>query len=82
MCTNDFDAFLKSEQYQQIERGEDYRKLMYLLRQNLPNDVFLDVEELLHEEIISKMEMAFEYACSLVLERQSEVSDAAEESQD
>ena len=82
MCTNDFDAFLKSEQYRQIEQGENYRKLMYLLRQNLPNDVFLDVEELLHEEIISKMERAFEYAYSLARERQSEVSDAAEESQD
>ena len=73
MCKDDFGEFLNSEEYRQIERSENYRKLVYFLQQNLSNDVFLDAEELLHEEIVSKMEIAFEYGYSLALERRAEM---------
>lgn len=54
-----FDTFLNSEAYSSIENDEIYLHLRTLLKDNLPLNIFLDVEELLHEEIIFKMCHAF-----------------------
>lgn len=54
-----FDVFLNSEEYSIIEQDEIYLQLRTLLKDNLPLHIFLDVEELLHEEIIFKMHYAF-----------------------
>ena len=60
-----FDTFLNSEAHSSIEHDEIYLHLRTLLKDNLPLHIFLDVEELLHEEIIFKMCHAFKagYNC-------------------
>lgn len=60
-----FDAFLNSTEYHLIEYDPIYKELMRLLVANLDDDIFLDVEELLHAEILFKLEQGFKngYSC-------------------
>ena len=60
-----FDAFLNSKEYRLIECDLIYQELMKLLVANLDDDIFLDIEELLHAEILFKVEQGFKngYSC-------------------
>lgn len=60
-----FDAFLNSKEYRLIECDLIYQELMKLLVANLDDDIFLDIEELLHAEILFKLEQGFKngYSC-------------------
>lgn len=60
MHNADFEKYLNSKEYSLIEYDPAYIALRQLLIDNLQFDIFLDVEELLHEEIIFKMYYAFQ----------------------
>lgn len=57
----DFDKFLQSKEFQEEEMDDVYLQLWHLLRLFLDTQTFLDVEELLHEEILRKLELGFRY---------------------
>ena len=60
-----FDAFLDSKEYRLIECDPIYQELMKLLVTILDDNIFLDIEELLHAEILFKLEQGFKngYSC-------------------
>lgn len=65
MYKSDFDKYLNSKEYRLIECNPIYKELMKLLVANLDDDIFLDIEELLHAEILFKLEQGFKngYSC-------------------
>lgn len=65
MYKSDFDKYLNSKEYRLIECDPIYQELRKLLVDNLNNDIFLDIEELLHAEILFKLEQGFKngYSC-------------------
>lgn len=65
MYKSDFDKYLSSKEYRSIERDPIYQELRKLLVTNLDDDIFLDIEELLHAEILFKLEQGFQngYSC-------------------
>lgn len=60
-----FEKYLQSDEYLKIEYDTTYTRLRSVLKDNLPFEIFLDAEELLHEEIVIKMEHSFKagYNC-------------------
>lgn len=58
---------IMSNEYQNIEQDSTYVKLIDILQKSLPFETFLDVEELLHEEMLLKIELGFlhGYHCGL-----------------
>ena len=56
--------YIISNAYLKIEHDNIYLQLRLLLESNLPTNIFLDVEELLHEEIIFKLTEGFKYGFS------------------
>ena len=65
MYKSDFEKYLNSKEYRLIEYDPIYKELMKLLVANLDDNTFLDVEELLHAEILFKLEQGFKngYSC-------------------
>ena len=65
MYKSDFDKYLNSKEYRLIEYDPIYQELRKILVANLGNNIFLDVEELLHAEILFKLEQGFKngYSC-------------------
>ena len=65
MYKSDFDKYLNSKEYRLIEYDPIYKELKKMLVANLDNNIFLDVEELLHAEILFKLEQGFKngYSC-------------------
>ena len=65
MYKSDFDKYLSSKEYRLIKRDPIYQELRKLLVTNLDGDTFLDIEELLHTEILFKLEHGFKngYSC-------------------
>lgn len=61
MYQEDFEAFLQSEEYRKEEMDPVYAHLRQLLQIFLEMKPFLDIEELLHEEIVRKLELGFRY---------------------
>lgn len=61
MCQEDFDKFLQSKEYRREEMDDVYVELRQLLYFFLETKQFLDIEELLHEEILRKLELGFRY---------------------
>jgi len=59
MYKSDFNKYLNSKEYRLIERDPIYQELRKMLGANLDDDIFLDVEELLHTEILFKLEQGF-----------------------
>lgn len=62
-----FKQYLHSQTYSVIEKDPIYIKLITLLSNNLSSNTYLDVEELLHAEILFKLEVGFKngYSCNL-----------------
>ena len=54
-----YEKYINSQKYSIIESDKIYKKLILLLQDNLNKNIFLDVEELLHEEILFKLEIGF-----------------------
>lgn len=54
-----FNNYLNSKEYYCIENDFIYQELTKLLNQNLSKDIYLNVEELLHAEILFKLEQGF-----------------------
>lgn len=54
-----FHNYLMSTEYYDIEKDKIYQQLTNLLLTNLPSDIYLSVEELLHAEILYKIEEGF-----------------------
>ena len=67
MYKSDFEKYLNSKEYRIIECDPIYKELITMLLTNLSQDVYLDVEELLHAEILFKLECAFKvgYNCCI-----------------
>lgn len=65
MYKEDFKNYLNSTNYYLIENDPIYQELQTLLINNIPENIYLDVEELLHAEILFKLEMGFKegYYC-------------------
>ena len=65
MYKADFEKYLNSKEYRIIECDPIYKELITMLLTNLSQDVYLDVEELLHAEILFKLEVGFKngYSC-------------------
>jgi len=65
MYKSDFDKYLSSKEYRLIKCDPIYQELMKLLVANLDDDIFLGIEELLHAEILFKLEQGFQngYSC-------------------
>lgn len=65
MYKEDFKNYLNSTNYYLIENDPIYQELQTLLINNIPENNYLDVEELLHAEILFKLEMGFKegYYC-------------------
>lgn len=59
MYKSDFEKYLNSKEYRLIEYDPIYQELRKLLITNLDDDTFLDIEELLHAEILFKLEQGF-----------------------
>lgn len=55
----DFEKYLNSKEYSKIEYDEFYKELVSILTNNLPEDIYLNIEELLHAEILFKLEQGF-----------------------
>lgn len=55
-----YEKYINSQRYINIEEDQIYKKLIMLLQNNLDKNLFLDIEELLHEEIIFKLEIGFQ----------------------
>ena len=55
-----YEEYINSQRYKNIEEDQIYKKLVMLLQNNLNKNLFLDGEELLHEEIIFKLETGFQ----------------------
>ena len=56
-----FDEFLQSPEYLAQEKDVFYIALTSLLSENLSDSVYLEVEEILHSEILTKVELGFKY---------------------
>lgn len=56
-----YEKFIQSQLYNVYERDPIYGKLRELLVRNVADKIFLDVEELLHYEILFKLELGFKY---------------------
>lgn len=54
-----FKQYLNSQAYSVIEKDPIYIKLITLLSNNLSSNTYLDIEELLHAEILFKLEVGF-----------------------
>lgn len=67
MYKEDFKNYLNSTNYYLIENDPIYQELQTLLINNIPENTYLDVEELLHAEILFKLEMGFKegYYCGV-----------------
>lgn len=65
MYKSDFEKYLSSKEYRLIECDPIYQELMKMLVANLDDNTFLDIEELLHAEILFKLEQGFKngYSC-------------------
>lgn len=65
MYKSDFDKYLNSKEYRLIEYDPIYQELRKILVANLGDNIFLDIEELLHAEILFKLEQGFKngYSC-------------------
>ena len=65
MYKSDFEKYLNSKEYRLIEYDSIYQELMKMLGTNLDYNIFLDIEELLHAEILFKLEQGFKngYSC-------------------
>lgn len=59
MYQKDFQEYIMSEEYQNIEKDIYYLQLTNLLMQHLPKETYLSVEELLHAEILYRIEEGF-----------------------
>ena len=66
MHKTEFEKYLNSNEYRAKEFDITYIKLTKLLKRNLPHDVYLNIEELLHAEILFKLEEGFKagYNCN------------------
>lgn len=64
MYKSDFDKYLNSNKYRLVEYDPIYQELMKMLGDNLDDNIFLDIEELLHAEILFKLEQGFKNGCS------------------
>ena len=65
MYKSDFEKYLNSKEYRLIEYDPIYQELRKILVTNLSDNIFLDIEELLHAEILFKLEQGFKngYSC-------------------
>lgn len=54
-----YQQFINSIEYKNIEQDDIYIKLREFLSKYLKPETFLEIEELLHEEIIFKLEQGF-----------------------
>lgn len=59
MNKNAFDNYLSSKEYSEIEMDTYYIQLSNFLQAHLTKDIYLEVEELLHLEILTKVEAGF-----------------------
>ena len=59
MYNKKFNSFLQSPNYLNYEKDATYIALNNLLIQYLPDNIYLEVEDLLHAEIIFKVELGF-----------------------
>lgn len=60
MHKNIFNEYINSREYKIIETDPIYIALVELLTQHLSSEIFLEVEELLHAEILFKLEAGFQ----------------------
>lgn len=67
MYKEKFNKYLNSPEYLNIEQDKIYCKLQNLLINSMPRMNYLDIEELLHEEILFKLEQGFKegYNCGI-----------------
>lgn len=65
MYKSDFNKYLNSKGYRLIEYDPIYQELRKILIANLGDNIFIDIEELLHAEILFKLEQGFKngYSC-------------------
>lgn len=59
MYQKNFQEYLNSNEYKSIEKDMLYTQLTEILANSLPIDLYLSVEELLHAEILYKLEEGF-----------------------
>lgn len=59
MYKTDFENYINSTEYQTIEIDPIYKELQTLLISALSKEIYLNVEELLHAEILFKLEAGF-----------------------
>lgn len=72
MYNDYYKDFLHSQAYCNVENDIFYLNLRKILIHNLTEQIFLDVEELLHAEILFKLEFGFQHGFKYGCDRAGE----------
>ncbi len=67
-----YQAFITSSGYLSFEQDIIYQRLRELLLRHLTDQAFLDIEELLHAEILLKLEFGFQHGYHFALTAEPE----------